>query len=118
VSVSKALVVHRLLLRPRIHLIIRFVDAHGGALVNLIHGYTDNGDPFIRKFTDQLLEEVPRLCSLCNNVADMIFYRCRSPFLPPYTNGCSPASCMTHTQNSLSLWILRWFTYSIFIRCL
>jgi gamma-tubulin complex component 3 len=34
------------------------IDAHGGALVNLIHGYTDNGDPFIRKFTDELLEEV------------------------------------------------------------
>lgn len=32
--------------------------AHGGALVNLIHGYADNGDPFVRKFTDQLLEEV------------------------------------------------------------
>ncbi|KAG6816919.1 hypothetical protein H0H87_001621 [Tephrocybe sp. NHM501043] len=31
---------------------------HGGALVNLIHGYADNGDPFVRKFTDQLLEEV------------------------------------------------------------
>ncbi|KAF8351415.1 gamma-tubulin complex DGRIP91/SPC98 component [Amanita rubescens] len=35
-------------------------DAHGGALVNLIHGYTDNGDPFVRKFTDQLLEEVSK----------------------------------------------------------
>lgn len=34
------------------------IDAQGGALVNLIHGYTDNGDPFVRKFTDQLLEEV------------------------------------------------------------
>jgi hypothetical protein len=34
------------------------LDSHGGALVNLIHGYTDNGDPFIRKFTDELLEEV------------------------------------------------------------
>lgn len=33
-------------------------DAHGGALVNLIHGYAENGDPFIRKFTNQLLEEV------------------------------------------------------------
>lgn len=32
--------------------------AQGGALVNLIHSYTDNGDPFVRKFTDQLLEEV------------------------------------------------------------
>ncbi len=36
-------------------------DAHGGALVNLIHSYTDNGDPFVRKFTDQLLEEVGSL---------------------------------------------------------
>ncbi|KIY71475.1 gamma-tubulin complex DGRIP91/SPC98 component [Cylindrobasidium torrendii FP15055 ss-10] len=35
-------------------------DAHGGALVNLIHSYTDNGDPFVRKFTDQLLEEVSK----------------------------------------------------------
>lgn len=26
--------------------------------MSLIHGYTDNGDPFIRKFTDQLLEDV------------------------------------------------------------
>jgi gamma-tubulin complex component 3 len=36
-------------------------DAQGGALVNLIHSYTDNGDPFVRKFTDQLLEEVKHL---------------------------------------------------------
>ncbi|KAG6378566.1 gamma-tubulin complex, component 3 [Boletus reticuloceps] len=35
-------------------------DAQGGALVNLIHSYTDNGDPFVRKFTDQLLEEVSK----------------------------------------------------------
>ncbi|OBZ70405.1 Spindle pole body component alp6 [Grifola frondosa] len=35
-------------------------DAQGGALVNLIHGYADNGDPFVRKFTDQLLEEVSK----------------------------------------------------------
>lgn len=46
------------------HLTIRhgtltvYLDAHGGALVNLIHGYADNGDPFVRKFTDQLLGEV------------------------------------------------------------
>jgi hypothetical protein len=32
--------------------------AHGGSLVNLIHSYTDNGDPFVRKFTDELLEQV------------------------------------------------------------
>ncbi|KAL0070721.1 Microtubule-nucleating Tub4p (gamma-tubulin) complex component [Marasmius tenuissimus] len=35
-------------------------ESHGGALVNLIHSYTDNGDPFIRTFTDQLLEEVSK----------------------------------------------------------
>ncbi|PIL37022.1 hypothetical protein GSI_00714 [Ganoderma sinense ZZ0214-1] len=35
-------------------------DAHGGALVNLIHGYAENGDPFIRRFTSQLLEEVSK----------------------------------------------------------
>jgi gamma-tubulin complex component 3 len=34
------------------------VGAYGGALVSIIHSYTDNGDPFVRKFTDQLLEEV------------------------------------------------------------
>ncbi|KAH7929428.1 gamma-tubulin complex, component 3 [Leucogyrophana mollusca] len=34
--------------------------AQGGALVNLIHSYTDTGDPFVRKFTDQLLEEVSK----------------------------------------------------------
>ena len=33
-------------------------DAHGGALVSLIHGYTENGDPFIRDFVSDLLEEV------------------------------------------------------------
>jgi len=40
------------------------LEAHGGALVNLIHSYTENGDPFIRTFTHQLLEEVyPALIS-------------------------------------------------------
>ncbi len=33
-------------------------DVNGGALVNLIHSYTNNGDPFIQHFTDELLEEV------------------------------------------------------------
>lgn len=32
--------------------------AHGGSLVSLIHNYTFNGDPFIRNFTERLLEEV------------------------------------------------------------
>jgi len=35
-------------------------DAQGGALVSLINGYTDHGDPFVRRFTDQMLEEVRR----------------------------------------------------------
>lgn len=39
-------------------LLISLADSHGGALVNIIHGYTENGDPFVRKFTDQLLEDV------------------------------------------------------------
>lgn len=33
-------------------------SAHGGALVNLIHGYTQTGDPFVRDFTDKTLEQV------------------------------------------------------------
>ncbi|CBQ70350.1 related to Spindle pole body component alp6 [Sporisorium reilianum SRZ2] len=35
-------------------------DAHGGALVSLIHSYTFNGDPFIRRFTSGLLDEVSK----------------------------------------------------------
>lgn len=35
--------------------------------MNLIHSYTDNGDPFIRKFTDELLEEVRNICVLIGN---------------------------------------------------
>ncbi|KAL5530574.1 SPC98 [Sanghuangporus sanghuang] len=35
-------------------------DLRGGALVNLIHSYTENGDPFVRKVTDELLEEVSK----------------------------------------------------------
>lgn len=38
----------------------RVSDSTGGALVSLIYGYTDNGDPFVRNFTDQLLEEVSK----------------------------------------------------------
>lgn len=34
--------------------------SHGGSLVSLIHNYTFNGDPFIRSFTERLLEEVSR----------------------------------------------------------
>jgi gamma-tubulin complex component 3 len=32
--------------------------AHGGALVSLIHSYTATGDPFVRAFTAELLEDV------------------------------------------------------------
>ena len=43
-------------------------DSSGGALVSLIYGYTDNGDPFVRNFTDQLLEEVQPIyfCLFCS----------------------------------------------------
>ncbi|WWC68620.1 uncharacterized protein I206_102550 [Kwoniella pini CBS 10737] len=33
---------------------------HGGALVSKIHKHTSHGDPLIRKFTDQILEEVSK----------------------------------------------------------
>ena len=45
--------------------------AHGGALVNLIHGYADNGDPFVRKFTGALLEEVRTSMTSLNKAADV-----------------------------------------------
>lgn len=35
-------------------------DSHGGAIVSLIHSYTFNGDPFIRKFTAEILEQVSK----------------------------------------------------------
>ncbi|OCF57900.1 gamma-tubulin complex component 3 [Kwoniella mangroviensis CBS 10435] len=33
---------------------------HGGALVSKIHKHTNHGDPLIRRFTDQILEEVSK----------------------------------------------------------
>ncbi|KXN89628.1 hypothetical protein AN958_05495 [Leucoagaricus sp. SymC.cos] len=47
--------------------------AQGGALVNLIHSYTDNGDPFIRTFTDQLLEEA-RIVNRTNHQVSRPFF--------------------------------------------
>lgn len=35
-------------------------DAHGGAIVSLIHSYTFHGDPLIRKFTAEILDHVAR----------------------------------------------------------
>ncbi|RSH94655.1 Microtubule-nucleating Tub4p (gamma-tubulin) complex component [Saitozyma podzolica] len=34
--------------------------AHGGALVSRIHSHTSHGDPFVRRFMDQILEEVSK----------------------------------------------------------
>ncbi|CDZ98040.1 Gamma-tubulin complex, DGRIP91/SPC98 component [Phaffia rhodozyma] len=34
--------------------------SHGGALVSRIHVYTENGDPFARKFADEVLEQVSK----------------------------------------------------------
>jgi hypothetical protein len=45
--------------------LISFSESSGGALVSLIYGYTDNGDPFVRKFTDQLLEDVRVYDMIC-----------------------------------------------------
>lgn len=35
-------------------------DAHGGAIVSLIHSYTFHGDPLIRKFTAEILGQVSK----------------------------------------------------------
>ncbi|KIR28062.1 gamma-tubulin complex component 3 [Cryptococcus deuterogattii 99/473] len=35
-------------------------NTHGGALVSKLHSHTSNGDPLIRNFTTQILEEVSR----------------------------------------------------------
>lgn len=48
----------RLKMRMMSTLVQGAADVHGGALVSLIHGYTENGDPFIRGFVSELLEEV------------------------------------------------------------
>jgi hypothetical protein len=87
-------------------------DAQGGALVNLIHGYTDNGDPFVRKFTDQLLEEVcpPPLYSGTSNLKRGPRYPNHS--LPPFTSGSSPANYMIPFLNSLWRWTQNWLTCS------
>lgn len=90
------------------------LDSHGGALVNLIHGYTDNGDPFIRKFTDDLLEEVR------NRIEVPIFHlptlSFRSPvlFLRHCINGCFLVNFMTPLRNSSSLRIRAWVIPLIF----
>lgn len=35
-------------------------DAHGGAIVSLIHSYTFHGDPLTRKFTAEILDQVSK----------------------------------------------------------
>lgn len=79
-------------------------ESQGGALVNLIHSYTDNGDPFIRKFTDQLLEEV---CMYLQTVFATHSSSVRFPnlFSLHYTNGYSLASFMTRSTSFLLQWI-------------
>jgi hypothetical protein len=72
------------------------IDTYGGALVNLIHGYTDNGDPFVRQFTDQLLEEVSS-ATKAPNFAINIVCRCLSHFSRPFTDGCFLASFTIHS---------------------
>ncbi|CAO1616866.1 unnamed protein product [Sympodiomycopsis kandeliae] len=44
---------------------------HGGSLVSLIHNYTFNGDPFIKTFTERLLEQVSR--SFFNSLSRWIY---------------------------------------------
>ena len=76
-------------------------DAQGGALVNLIHSYTDNGDPFVRKFTDQLLEEVCPLPFVRKLAPTPNRYR--NPSFPPSTNGSFQANSTIPTTSFLFL---------------
>jgi hypothetical protein len=77
-------------------------DAHGGALVNLIHGYTDNGDPFVRQFTDQLLEEArfPNV-SHSARLTWRVYLRYPSLSLLSSTNGFFQGNYMTLSPSSL-----------------
>ena len=75
------------------------LDAQGGALVNLIHGYTDNGDPFVRKFTDALLEEVSSSPAPSKS-DDYITFRYQNPLSQLCTSGSSQENFTTRTQNS------------------
>jgi hypothetical protein len=76
-------------------------DAQGGALVSLINGYTDHGDPFVRKFTDQMLEEVRSIPYF--HLHDLNWGD-RSPNLSSrrYTAGSSMENCKTPMPSSSS----------------
>nr|XP_031862932.1 uncharacterized protein CI109_001407 [Kwoniella shandongensis]KAA5530004.1 hypothetical protein CI109_001407 [Kwoniella shandongensis] len=50
----------RLKLRQMATVVDEAKVAHGGALVSKIHSHTRHGDPLIRKFTDQILEDVSK----------------------------------------------------------
>ena len=76
------------------------IGAQGGALVNLIHGYTDNGDPFVRKFTDQLLEEVNSLYIRRSALNLMRLPRSPNHSSPHYIGGSFQENFMTLTRNS------------------
>jgi len=89
------------------------LDTHGGALVNLIHSYTDNGDPFVRMFTDKLLEEV---CVVAG-IFLVTFERNRflGHSLPPYTDGFSLGNCTIRFPNFLLRWMQTWALHPMFI---
>jgi hypothetical protein len=90
------------------------VDSHGGALVNLIHGYTDNGDPFIRKFTDELLEEVRNHINVLRHLP-ILLSRFHVLFLRRCINGCFLENFMTPLRNSSSRQIRAWVMCLMFI---
>ena len=90
-------------------------DVTGGALVNLIHSYTANGDPFVRKVTDELLEEVWLPMLYLHDVVCCILkrlHRYQSLFSPCSTNGYSLANYMTRSPSSLSISTLIWLIFN------
>lgn len=90
--------------------------ARGGALVSLIHAYTENGDPFARGFTDEVLEEVSVYLSITRPPLTFNWrrltdgyrfgmtspYRSQNPSLTLYSAGFSTESYTTLIQSSSS----------------
>jgi len=53
--------------------------SHGGALVSKIHSHTSHGDPLVRKFMDQILEDVRSSCTFSRHMLTIL--KVSKPFL-------------------------------------
>lgn len=76
------------------------VANYGGALVSKIHAHTSHGDPFVRRFMEQVLEEVSHLTH--ERMSDADVYRSLNHSSRRSKDGSSQAASTTHSRNSLS----------------